>query len=75
MSIDERLEKLVGRHEALTERHQALSQSVELLTMDIRSLAAENKVTGALVREVIAGIEGLVKIVRNHEQRLSDLEG
>lgn len=61
MTIDERLEKLVERHEALT-------QTVELIAM-------ENRGSDALVREIAGGIRDLVAIVRSHEQRISNLEG
>jgi hypothetical protein len=60
MTIDERLEKLV-------ERHEALAQSVELM-------AIGNRVTETLVREMVKGINDLVSVVRNHEQRLGKLE-
>jgi hypothetical protein len=60
MTIDERLEKLV-------ERHEALAQSVELM-------AVGNRVTETLVREMVKGINDLVSVVRNHEQRLGKLE-
>jgi len=68
MTIDDRLEKLVERHEALT-------QTVELITIDIRALEAESRVTTALVREIVGGIHDLAQIARSHEQRLSNLEG
>jgi archaellum component FlaC len=68
MTIDERLEKLVERHEALT-------QTVELISIDIRALEAESRVTTALVREIVGGIRDLGAIARSHEQRLSNLEG
>ena len=61
MTIDERLEKLVERHEALT-------QSVEILVI-------EGRETKALVREMVDGIRDLTTIVRSHEQRLDGLEG
>ncbi len=68
MTIDERLEKLVGRHEALTELHEALAQTVELLTIEVRS-------TAETAREVSRSILDLVMIVRSHELRLSNLRG
>ena len=61
MTIDERLEKLVERHEALT-------QTVELI-------AIENRGLDALVREIAGGIRDLVAVVRSHEQRIANLEG
>lgn len=60
MNIDERLEKLV-------ERHEALSQTVELI-------AIENRKIESAVIQIMQGISDLVSIVRSHEQRLSNLE-
>ncbi len=60
MTVDERIEKLV-------ERHEALGQSVELLTHDVKLLEV-------LVREITGGIRDLAAIARSHEARLSHLE-
>jgi archaellum component FlaC len=72
MTIDERLEKL-------TERHEALTQSVELLTLEHRQFALEqqrtNQTLTTLVREIVGGIRDLTKIVRDHENRISQIEG
>ena len=67
MNIDERLEKLVERHEALT-------QSVELLVLENRKVAEETRKIETIVLNIVSGISSLVTIVRSHEQRLSDLE-
>jgi prefoldin subunit 5 len=61
MNIDERLEKLVERHEALT-------QSVEMLTTDLRELKT-------LVSDIAEGTARLLHVVEAHEHRISDLEG
>lgn len=61
MNIDERLEKLVERHEALT-------QSVEMLTSDLRDLKT-------LVNDIAEGTARLLHVVQVHEQRLDRLEG
>jgi prefoldin subunit 5 len=61
MNIDERLEKLVERHEALT-------QSVEMLTTDLRELKT-------LVNDIAEGTARLLHVVEAHEHRISDLEG
>jgi len=61
MTIDERLDRLVGRHEAL-------SQSVELLTKDVREL-------GKYVGEVAEGTARLLHIAQIHEHRITRLEG
>ena len=67
MNIDERLEKLV-------ERHEALSQSVELLAIESRNIAMENRKIESAVIQIMQGIADLVSVVRSHEQRLSNLE-
>ena len=61
MTIDERLEKLTGRHEALT-------QSVELM-------AAENRQRDRRMAEVMEGIARLLHVAEIHEQRIERLEG
>lgn len=60
MNIDERLEKLVRRHEAL-------SQTVELM-------AIENRKIESAVIQIMQGISDLVSVGRSHEQRLSNPE-
>jgi hypothetical protein len=61
MTIDERLERLTGRHEALT-------QGVELL---LRQSQAHDRQIGELANM----LSQLVGIVRSHENRISGLEG
>jgi prefoldin subunit 5 len=61
MNIDERLEKLVERHEALT-------QSVEMLTSDLRELKT-------LVNDIANGTARLLHVAELHDQRISRLEG
>jgi prefoldin subunit 5 len=61
MTIDERLDRLTGRHEALT-------QSAELVTADIRNLTA-------LMSQTDQFINQLAHIAEAHEQRLGRLEG
>jgi len=61
MTIDERLDRLV-------ERHQALSQSGELLTEDVREL-------GKYVGGIAEGTARLLHIAQIHEQRITRLEG
>jgi chromosome segregation ATPase len=61
MNIDERLDKLVERHEALT-------QSVEMLTSDLHELKS-------LVSDIAEGTARLLHVVQVHEQRLDRLEG
>lgn len=61
MTIEERLEKLVERHEALT-------QTVELLGHRIEQLAANSE------RDT-ENIRALARIAEIRERRLSHLEG
>ncbi|MGO9967524.1 MAG: hypothetical protein ACLPY2_09655 [Bryobacteraceae bacterium] len=60
MTIDERLEKLTGRHEALT-------QTVELVSRDIQALLVASRQDGENIR-------ALTRIAEIHERRLSGLE-
>ena len=45
MTIDERIEKLVGRPEALTKRREALAQSVELMAHTIEDISKKTTKT------------------------------
>jgi hypothetical protein len=68
MNIDERLEKLV-------ERHEALAQTVGLIAMQTQQNAVEIQSLTPLIRDMSAGISGLTAIARSHERRLANLEG
>jgi hypothetical protein len=82
MTIDERLDRLVGRHEAL-------SQSVELLTRDVRELGQSvgelrqgfrelGQHVGDLAKyvgEIAEGTARLLHVAQIHEQRTTRLEG
>jgi hypothetical protein len=61
LTIDERLERLTGRHEALT-------QSLELLHQDVQSLLETSRQDGENIR-------ALARIAGIHERRLTQLEG
>jgi archaellum component FlaC len=61
MTIDERLEKLTGRHEALT-------QTVELITADLQTLKT-------LAQQDGENIRALARIAEIHEKRLTGIEG
>ena len=67
MTLDERLERLTGRHEALT-------QTVELIVAENRQaaeeLAAENKQRDRRLGEIMEGIASLLHVAEIHEQRL-----
>ena len=68
MTIDERLDRLV-------ERHEALAQSVELLTKDIAELRGGLRDVGRFVSEVAEGTARLLRIAEIHESRITKLEG
>ena len=61
MNIDERLDRLV-------ERHEALAQSVELLSIETRELRAA-------IAQDAENIRALARIAEIHERRLTHLEG
>lgn len=68
MTIDERLERLV-------ERHEALSQSVELLNSTVREQSAEiDKLIETATRDG-ENIRALARVAEIHERRLTELEG
>ena len=60
MTIDERLDRL-------TERHEALTQTVEI----IAGMQRENE---TLIGRLAGSIADLVRVVQNHERRISGLE-
>lgn len=67
MNIDERIERLV-------ERHEALSQSVELLTSDVRELTVALRSLASYTQDIAEGTARLLRTAEAHEQRISDLE-
>jgi prefoldin subunit 5 len=75
MTTDERLDRLVERHEALT-------QSVELLAIETRELrAAVSELTASMsgLQAAVAAdgehIRALARIAEIHERRITRLEG
>ncbi len=60
MTIDERLEKLTGRHEALT-------QTVEMLTVDINSLQATVASLATASEAQRISIELLADVAQSHQ--------
>ncbi len=67
MDIDERLERLTGRHEALT-------QTVELLTKDVSELTKDLSDMKVLVHDIAEGTARLLHVAEIHERRISRLE-
>jgi hypothetical protein len=75
MTTDERIDRLV-------ERHEALAQSVELLAIEGRELAERIKEQGENIDKLLVAskqdgenILALAHIAELHERRLSGLEG
>jgi archaellum component FlaC len=81
MTIDERLEALVGRiealtqrHEALTQRHEALAMNLELLTHDVRDLTADVRELRIAAQQDGENIRALARIAEIHHERITRLE-
>jgi predicted nuclease with TOPRIM domain len=75
MTIDERLDRLVERHEALTQSVELLrlqgeeqGKRIDKLTEDVSALT-EN------VQRVVGVVERLAEIARDHDRRITHLEG
>ncbi len=68
MTIDERLERLVDRHEAL-------AQTVEILTHDVRGLQDIATKQLATAERDGENIRALARIAEIHERRLTTPEG
>jgi hypothetical protein len=68
MTTDERIDRLV-------ERHEALAQSVELLAASVHEQGLNIDKLLASLAKTDARIEALVGIAESHESRLRDLEG
>ena len=89
LTLDQRLERLVERHEALTQSVESLAATSRETSDLVRSLVESSKETTGLVKET-AGlvrslfevaaadgehIRGLARIAEIHERRLTALEG
>ena len=72
MTTDERLDRLIERHEALT-------QTVELMAHQQREWVEKNEgwweKNQVLTTHVLESIDSLARIAQTHERRISDLEG
>jgi hypothetical protein len=74
MTFEERLDRLVERHEALTQSVELiahLQQKNEETLEKNQVLMGKNQV---LMAQVIESIHGLSRIAHAHDQRISDLE-
>ena len=68
MTIDERLDRIVERHEALT-------QSVEMLVLEGRESRAQISELRAAIAQDAENIRALTRIAEIHERRITQLEG
>ena len=67
MTIDERLEKLVERHEVLT-------QTVELMVREIRDVKSSIEGIKGYINEIAEATARLLHIAQIHEHRITRLE-
>lgn len=75
MNIDERLEKLVERHEALTESVELLTRDMDTLRIAALSLLAASKEHQKDLLRDGENIRALARIASIHERLLTELEG
>lgn len=82
MTIDERLERLVGRHEALAQSVELLSIETRELRSAIGELRAAQEKDAENIRTITTAIEmdaenirALARVAEIHERRLTHLEG
>ncbi len=68
MTIDERLEKLVERHESLT-------QTVELMAREMQELKSGIEGVKNYTNEIAEATARLLHIAEIHEHRITRLEG
>jgi len=82
MKTDERLDRLVVRHEALSQSvemlfhsTQELRKSTEETRKSVEELRKNAKQQRESIDDVLKGIASLAKITGAHEMRISKLEG
>lgn len=82
MIIDERLERLVERHEALTRTVELIAIGQQKNDEQIRELSSAVQKLSSTVQKLTSVIETdaeivrvLADVARNHERRLTHLEG
>lgn len=66
-NLDQRLERLV-------ERHEALAQSLELLNSSAQNLRASVEVHDRYLSTLMQAVHQLLEVATNHERRLHHLE-
>jgi prefoldin subunit 5 len=67
VTTDERLDRLVDRHEAL-------AQSLELLHASVQELRTSVEAHDRYLATIMKGVQQLLEVATNHERRLNRLE-
>jgi prefoldin subunit 5 len=67
VTTDERLDRLVDRHEAL-------AQSLELLHASAQELRTSVEAHDRYLATIMKGVQQLLEVATNHERRLNRLE-
>jgi uncharacterized protein YoxC len=75
MTIDERLDKLVERHEALAQSVEIIAANLNSLTVQVNTLTADVQVQRRTMDDLMLGFSTLTQLARRHEERLDRLEG
>jgi copper oxidase (laccase) domain-containing protein len=75
MNIDDRLDRLVERHEALAQSVQLLTQDVHSLGEYVHSLAQSVNTHERYMADIMEATARLLHVAQIHEQRLTRLEG
>ncbi|MGC2111349.1 MAG: hypothetical protein WA655_17675 [Candidatus Korobacteraceae bacterium] len=75
MTIDERLEKLVGRHEALTQTIELMAREMHDTKSSIDGLKSSIDGVKSYTNEIAEATARLLHIAQIHENRITRLEG
>lgn len=81
MTTDERLERLIARHEVLTGSVElltadlrSLNASVEALSLNVRAVSAAQGKTQTMLAQVSEDLRTLANIAQMHHDRITRLE-
>jgi hypothetical protein len=75
MTIDERLEKLVERHEALLKTLRLMARETREMKSGVDGLQSSRSGISVSAREIAEGTARLLHIAQIHEHRITRLEG
>ena len=75
MTIDERLEKLVERHQALLEKLQSMAREREEKKSGVRGFKSGTDGFRVSAHEIAEGASRLLHIAQIREQRIIGIEG